>query len=144
MNKIYAYICSKKQRMAEQLKHILEYATSQGYKANVVKPILGGLVISILIIISGLYFHSNMIAVFGIILSTIFAIAFFVAYFFCLIKDPNLLRSERFNLEKAAIEKATLKGDSTIYGHLKAPNSDYLLIEGENSPEPSLSNKEIG
>lgn len=143
MNRRYDYICSKIQFMAEQLKHILEYATSQGYKANVVKPILGGLVVSILIIVSGLYFHSKMVAVFGIVLASIFAIAFFVAYFFCLIKDPNLLRSERFNLEKAAIEKATLKGDSTIYGRLKAPDSDYLLIEGENSSS-SPKNEEIG
>lgn len=129
--------------MAEQLKHILEYATSQGYKANVVKPILGGLIVSILIIVSGLYFHSHIVSVFGIVLASIFAIAFLAAYFICLIKDPNLLRSERFNLEKAAIEKATLKGDSTIYGHLKAPDSDYLLMEGKNSPESSSKIEEI-
>ena len=132
MKKIYDYICSKIVFMSEHLKQLFEFATSQGYKSNVLKPIIVGIIISIIGAVAGAYYKSQIITIGCLILAFIFVISFLIAYFFCLCKNPNLLRSERYNLEKTAIEKATYKGDSAVVGHINIPQKDYVLIEGNN------------
>ena len=131
--KLYNTFAKKIKDMSEHLKQILEYATSQGYRSNVVKPLMGILSFSVIITIGGAYLNCNIVIYFGIGLTMFLVAAFLFAYFFCLFKDPNLLRSERYNLEKTAIEKATIKGDSNLSGYIKAPNTEYLIVDGSNN-----------
>lgn len=125
--------------MSEQFKQFLEFATSQGYRSNVIKPLIVCIIISILGSTAGAYYGSQTIILCCLVLAFIFVIAFLVAYFFCLYKDPNLLRSERYNLEKTAIEKATFKGDSAVTSHLNLPQKDYVIIGGNNDTTPLLN-----
>lgn len=118
--------------MSEAFKHFLEYATSQGYKSNVVKPIMVVFIFSIAGSVVSAIYNAQIVMICCIVLAFILVIAFLFAYFYCLFNNSDLLRSERYNLERTAIEKATLKGDSTIYGHLKLPEQDYIIYNGDN------------
>lgn len=118
--------------MSEVFKHFLEYATSQGYRSNVVKPLIVCLIIAIMGTIVAAIYNITIVVYCCMILAFIFIVAFLVAYFYCLFQNPNLLRSERYNLERTAIEKATLRGDSTIQGYLKMPEQDYIVYTGKN------------
>lgn len=118
--------------MSEHLKQLFEFATSQGNRSNVVKPILIGFIATLIGAVVGVYFESNIITEYCLNLSIVLLVAFLIAYFWCLHKDPNLLRSEKYNLEKTAIEKATFKGDSAVVGHINLPNKDFVIIEGNN------------
>lgn len=123
--------------MSEHFKQFLEFATSQGNRTNVVKPILIGFIVTLVGAIAGVYFNSAIITEYCLNLSIVLLVAFLIAYFICLFKNPDLLRSEKYNLEKTAIEKATFKGDSTVVGHINLPNKDFVVIEGRNQNLPS-------
>lgn len=121
--------------MSEHLKNILESVTSQGYRSNVVKPLMGVMVICGIGSIVAFYYEAEILAFVFIGLVCFTVIAFVVAYYICLFRNPDLLRSERYNLEKTAIEKATIKGDSTNICRIQIPGNDYLLINGNNNRE---------
>ncbi|MFC4477408.1 hypothetical protein [Flavobacterium chungangensis] len=108
---------------------IAENASSQGHKANVVKP-LSGMAIILLLGSGGLYYVGSYLFA-NIIggLAVLIIIAFLVSYFFCLFKNPDLLRSEKYNLEKTAIEKIALVGDSRTSTSINAPEMDYVTVE---------------
>ncbi len=59
-------------------------------------------------------------------LSVLIVLAFLFAYFYCLFKDPNLLRSEKFVLEKTAIEKALMSDSIKKTVSVNPPNSNYV------------------
>jgi undecaprenyl pyrophosphate phosphatase UppP len=127
--------------MSEHFKQLLEIATSQGNRTNVVKPILIGFIVTLVGAIAGVYFNSAIITEYCLNLSIVLLAAFLIAYFVCLYKNPDLLRSEKYNLEKTALEKATFKGDSTVVGHINLPNKDFVVIEGQN--QNLLSNNSV-
>ncbi|MBB4036543.1 glucan phosphoethanolaminetransferase (alkaline phosphatase superfamily) [Dysgonomonas hofstadii] len=126
MSDIYYYICKKARYMSDYLRHIFEHASSQGYKSNVVKSLFG--LLSILLTATILLFKIGE-NVFGYILgclSVLIVLAFLFAYFYCLFKDPNLLRSEKFVLEKTAIEKALMSDSIKKTVSVNPPNSNYV------------------
>jgi hypothetical protein len=108
---------------------IAENASSQGYRSNVVKP-LSGMVIILLLGSGGLYTVKNFLFA-NIIggLAIVLVIAFIISYFFCLLKNPDLLRSEKYNLEKSAIEKIAITGDSRTSSNIVPPIMDYVVVE---------------
>lgn len=140
MKKYIVTFVQKINFMSEHLKQLFEFATSQGNRSNVIKPILIGFVATLVGAVAGVYFKSDIITEHCLNLSIVLLIAFLIAYFLCLFKDPNLLRSEKYNLEKTAIEKATFKGDSAVIGHINLPNKDYVVIEGNNQTLLSNNN----
>lgn len=113
--------------MPQQIRHILENMTSQGYRSNATKPLLGSMVLTAMAGIVAWKCGAVVISYIMIALTIVSSILFFIAYFICLVKDPNLLRSERFNLEKIALEKACMQSTN---GHISAkpPMCDYVEI----------------
>lgn len=115
--------------MHEKLSQILENATSQGYKSNVVKPLMGILIIMLTASIILAYLKVNGLSIACAVFAFLIVIVFLVGYFYCLFTNPDLLRSEKFVLEKTAIENVAFKGDSMSKGFLNAPELDYVKIE---------------
>ena len=137
MGNIYYYICKKIKCMSDYLKHIFEHASSQGYKSNVVKSLFG--LLSILLTATIILFKVEAI-VFGYILgsvSILIVFAFLFAYFYCLFKDPTLLRSEKFILEKTAIEKAMISDSTKMNMSINPPKSEFVTYE------PDAKGKEV-
>lgn len=124
--------------MSEQLKQILEYATSQGYRSNTVKPLMGAMLICFIGAIAAFRCDASIIAYVLTGLGVVLVIAFLIAYFFCLIKDPNLLRSERYNLEKTAIERSSIEDSILGKKRIKTPPSEYVIIEQPDRKEDGL------
>jgi uncharacterized membrane protein len=108
---------------------ILEHATSQGYRSNIIKPLLGMMIIMLLATIILYMVGAFVFANFSGAVCLLLVVAFIISYFYCLFKNPDLLRSERYNLEKTAIEKVSMSGDSMSEGKLQAPKMDYVVIE---------------
>ncbi|WP_039328073.1 hypothetical protein [Myroides sp. A21] len=129
--------------MAKYLNDLLEHATSQGYKSNVIKPLVGILIVFLCGLIAASYFNTDKIILYVLVVLTgICGLMVLVAYFYCLINNPDLLRSERYNIEKTAIEKVSFTGDSSSRSKLKInmPSTDYVIIEGKGqSKEESIN-----
>ena len=119
--------------MSEYLRQILEHASSQGYRSNAIKPLIGGVIICFVLSIIAFYINALIIVYFLIGFGSLFSIGWLFAYFFCLFKDPNLLRSEKYNLEKTAIEKATMFGETNNKRvEINMPPSDYVIEYSES------------
>ena len=67
------------------------------------------------------------------IMLVLFMLLYAAAYIFFGLKDPNLLRSERFNIEKLAIEHGVY-GDS-LRGLAPDPSQQQLLGRSNDVPE---------
>lgn len=114
------------------LKQLFENVTTQGYRSNVIKPLIALLIIMLTATIA--LFHYK-IPFFGYctgILSIIIVIIYLVAYLICLNKNPDLLRSERYNLEKTAMENVAIKGDSNS-AQIQAPQREFIVIQNKNN-----------
>lgn len=121
--------------MTAKLSEIIEHATSQGYRSNVVKPLLGMEVILLLATITCYYIGALIFANILGGLCILLVLCFLVSYFYCLFKNPDLLRSEKYNLEKTAMEKIAISGDSTSKVKVLAPQMDFILVEAKDSIE---------
>ena len=129
IKKVYFYILTKINYMDFKYNEMLEHATSQGYGSNIVKPLLGMMIIMLLATIFLFSVGAFVFANFSGGICLLLVVAFLFSYFYCLFKNPDLLRSERYNLEKTAIEKVSMSGDSMSEGKLQAPKMDYVIIE---------------
>lgn len=128
IKKLYFYALNKINYMVKY-DEILEHATSQGYRSNIIKPLLGMMIIMLLATIILYMVGAFVFANFSGAVCLLLVVAFIISYFYCLFKNPDLLRSERYNLEKTAIEKVSMSGDSMSEGKLQAPKMDYVVIE---------------
>jgi hypothetical protein len=126
---LYLYILKKAKKMSDKFKEIFENATSQGYRSNVVKPLMGFLIITFIFTAVFVYLEINILAYITFGISGLTALVFLSGYIYCLIKNPDLLRSEKYNLEKTAIEKIAIKGDSTSEVKIISPEMDYVVVE---------------
>lgn len=133
----YCYIYNKINYMAKYLKDLLEHATTQGYKSNVIKPLSGMMIIFLIGTVVLSYFNVAYFPIVLGVLTTICGIGMLFAYFFCLFKNPDLLRSEKYNLEKTAIEKVSITGDSSTRASILMPRSDYI-IEGQQGVHETI------
>lgn len=127
MKQLILYVCRKSKRMSEHLRQLFEYATSQGYRSNTVKPLMGAMLICFVGSIAAYIYDASVIAYLFAGLGVVMTIAFLVAYFICLIKDPNLLRSERYNLEKTAIERTAINDSMQGKRIIKSPSTEYVI-----------------
>lgn len=134
-NKTNSYICSFTERMYNSISSLIQHATSQGYRSNVVKPLTGMAIVLLIATVVLFYFK---VIIFGYIigsLAVVLILAFLFSYFFCLVKNPDLLRSEKYNLEKTAMEKVAITGDSTNRHSIAMPQSDFVIVEGNQERE---------
>ncbi len=129
VKKVYFYILTKINFMALKYNEMLEHATSQGNRSNVVKPLLGMMVI---LLVAVVFLYKVDAVLFASILggvAILLVFAFLYSYFYCLFKNPDLLRSEKYNLEKTAMEKVSFSGDSTSKIKVNLPEMQYIVAE---------------
>ena len=89
--------------------------------------IFAPLLTSALLFKAPLFLVIVLVSAFGVIV-----LLFFFSYIYCLIKDPDALRSESFVLKKMAIEKSSL-GDSTSGNMIEASAETIKIEERRNN-----------
>lgn len=116
-------------------KELLERSDSSGSKSTILKPLtwllsvfIGGMVLLIKV-----NAPSWTIIFFSIILGLGISI-FFFSYIYCLFKDRDALRSEKYSIQKMAIEKGVY-GDNMI--GLIYSNEPKALNESKNLSDQS-------
>lgn len=136
MKKLYFYIFRKFYGMNVKLSQILENATSQGYRSNAIKPLSGLIIICITSSFLFAYINVMTLSIVFSIVTILLIVGFVIGYFYCLFNSPDLLRSEKYILEKTAIEKVSQLGDSFNKGAtIVNPDLDYVVVESMKSQE---------
>jgi lipopolysaccharide export LptBFGC system permease protein LptF len=99
------------------IKELFSKAVVEGSKSTVLKP-LGGVLGALfgLVALSAYLRFSLWLLILFVILTCISFILFLWAFVYCLIKSPESLRSEKYSIQKMAIEKGII-GDN-ITGQL--------------------------
>lgn len=88
-------------------------ASQVGEKSNVVSVIIALIGLLLVVMILAVIYKAPTWVIASILaFAIIFCVFFMVIYTYCLLKDPDLLRSERMVLKKMAIERK-LVGDSS-------------------------------
>jgi glucan phosphoethanolaminetransferase (alkaline phosphatase superfamily) len=115
------------------IKSFLEKNSASGSKSTILAPLawLIGICFGALIVLISINAHTNYTyIVLGIILLAAFL--FFFVYIYCLFKDRDALRSEKFTIQKIAIQRG-IYGDN-IVGKLEDKSDDIKLLKtGDNS-----------
>lgn len=95
-------------------KELFERSDSSGSRSTILKPLTWFLSILIggLILLIRLKAPNWILVLFAIILCLVISI-FFFAYVYCLFKDRDALRSEKYSIQKMAIEKGIV-GDNIV------------------------------
>ena len=96
------------------IKELFERSDASGSKSTILKPLTWflSLVIGGLILLIKLGAPNWTIVLFAIIVC-IAILLFFFAYVYCLFKDRDALRSEKYSIQKMAIEKGII-GDNIV------------------------------
>jgi hypothetical protein len=118
------------------IRALLQQASAEGSRSTALKP-LGWLVGMLCASSIALFSFSNPIPLWvGItfVALTVLAVAgYLIAYFFLMIKDRDALRSERYSIQKLAIEKGIV-GDN-ISGVLQIDEIETPKLLSEASAE---------
>ena len=122
--------------MGFQINELFNSATSQGSRSNVLKPIISIFGIFLLTSLVLFYLKVDLAGYISLGFALLIACAAVFGFFYCLFKNPDLLRSEKHILERFAIEKASIKGDS-IEGKVLPPKMEYTSYEEINIPVES-------
>lgn len=134
MKRIFLYILDKFKAMsAKAYRELFNSATSQGSKANVIKPLISTIITMLVGALLSAYYGFEMIMIACLVMAIFGFLGLLVSYFFCLFTNPDYLRSEKYNLEKTAIEKTAMLGDSMV--KIIPPTLDYTLIEQKGTNE---------
>lgn len=121
------------------LKTLFEHAISEGSRSTALKP-LGWLVAMLASTTLAAFYWTTprWIGTIFAIFTIITVITYLGSYLYFLIKDPDALRSERYSLQKLAIEKG-LYGDNLI---------GRITLDDIRKPQPlaadSSETKELG
>lgn len=116
---------------AELLSALLQHNIAKGYKSNVLNPLIWLTGTFFIAIVGAIISKAPTWILIVLIVLLILIIGLFsFAYCFCLIKNPDALRSEKYSIEKMAIEKGYI-GDS-IKGMMK---KESFTAQGEVAAE---------
>lgn len=99
--------------MSKEINSILAHASSAGSKSNAVKPILGAVIAFGVGTILSIPLKEVYVTYAFLGVTVLAGLAYLIMCIIFLFKNPDILRSEDYNLEKTALEKITL-GDSSI------------------------------
>lgn len=112
------------------IKEFLSKAIVNGNKSTVLLPLrwFVGISISATIITAGISAPIWLIIIFSI-LSSLSALLFIFAYVYCLLNNPDSLRSEKYTIQKMAIQKGFWGDD--IAGAVKIETKEDLGLLGE-------------
>ena len=134
------YVHLQKKEMSEFISSIFKQATAQGFKSNVVKPLMG---MFTLFVIATVVLYWLEVPYFSIAMGCLMMIAgivFLIAYLYCLFKNPDYLRSEKFVVEKMAIEKAALGNSMTPM--IKLPETEYVIVDSNKENNKNIQEEE--
>lgn len=106
------------------VRELLSHSDASGAKSTILKPLTWFLALIIGGILLLLQFDSPMgLTIMFAIIFCIGVVIFFFVYIYCLIHDRDSLRSEKFTIQKLAIEKGIM-GDDII--GIIPPSNNYL------------------
>lgn len=119
----------------ELIMAFLRHASSKGSRSTVLKP-LGWLIPMLLssMLISFYIGSPSWVSVLLVVFNILTVALYFFTYMFCLFKDRDALRSEKFSIQKMAIEKGYLGDDST--GLLNPSKNIDLLVGSHTEVDP--------
>ncbi|MEQ8244578.1 hypothetical protein [Fulvivirga sp.] len=96
----------------EIIKELLQRSDTSGSKSTILKPLTWFIVVIISgIILLQIYDSPNWIVVMFAVILVVAILIFFFAYIYCLFTDKDAIRSEKYSIQKMAIEKGIF-GDS--------------------------------
>lgn len=118
--------------MSEIYKLLASQLSNQGSKTNIVRPLI--YLMGVLLASSIFLFQYNIEIAGYIVLGAagVVLLSFLVIYFICLFTNPDLLRSEKFVLEKTAIERTAQIGDSNYKATILPPDSEFVIFHQED------------
>jgi hypothetical protein len=97
------------------IRMLMQHAEAGGSRSTVLKPVGGMLAIFVSATLLAFYFKlPNLVGTILLICMSISALLYIFSYIFFMFKDKDALRSEKFFLEKMALEKGLI-GDN-IHG----------------------------
>lgn len=114
------------------IKSFLNQANANGSKTNVIKPLLSLIVFFLAALITSSNYCPSWITIVLAIVMFALSIFFIFVFWYCLMKQPDLLRSEKFNLDKMVVEH-------TRYNQTK----DTLPFDIENIVKETPDNERI-
>ncbi|MEQ4624759.1 hypothetical protein [Providencia manganoxydans] len=119
-------------------------ANHAGEKSTVIHPLLWLIGIFMSALVIGAYFTTSQFIVIGIFVLLCIMLCFFIAvYGYCLIKNPDYLRSEKWSIQKMAIENRIVGDDITgqktesIKTTFSVENDGQVLISESDSSSNS-------
>jgi len=118
------------------IRALLQQASAEGSRSTALKP-LGWLVGMLCAASIALFSFSNPIppwvGITFVALTTVAVAGYLIAYFYLMIKDRDALRSERYSIQKLAIEKGIVGDD--ISGVLQIDEIETPKLLSEASAE---------
>lgn len=121
------------------IKSFIQHASAGGYRSTVLKPIGG--ILGMFLGATLLAFYFKMPSWVGKVFvgSSLFIVSVFLfSYIYCMFTDKDALRSERFFLQKMAIEKGLVGDDSR--GLFQQSEKKEKLIPAPNSNLNNIEN----
>jgi hypothetical protein len=112
-----------------QLAALLQQATAQGSRSTVLRPLTGLIAALGILWLGALEFQAPNWMIVTLFAGVVCVVILFLGtYVYCLLKNPEMLRTEKYSIQKLAIEKGFV-GDS-LTGLL---NEDALkrLVQGQ-------------
>ncbi len=114
-------------------------ANQTGEKSTIIHPLLWVISILISALIAEVYFEAdNLLKIGTFLLLFIILMFLMIVYWHCLINKPDYLRSEKWSIQKMAIEKQVV-GDSYTGEHVEKQYTS-LTSGGENYDSPKTIN----
>jgi len=114
------------------IKAFLEHASADGSRSTVLKPLGWLLLICVGAILSVLYMKGpTWIVILFFLAIGIIIILYLFTFIYCLFTDKDALRTEKYSIQKLAIEKGFVGDD--IFGQLDPDQAETQKLLGESS-----------
>ena len=128
-------------RMADQFSEVLQRALLRNAKSTVLKALgwLVALLLSASVFASRFGTDKWLVVMLGC-LDCLAILVYIAAFIFFALKDPDQLRSEKFSIQKMAMERGFIGDDIKGYFKLDSPEG-VALIEGSKREEKGKANE---
>ena len=122
----------------ELIKTFLQQASARGSRSTALYPLGWALGLVLASLIVAIWEHAVMwVIVLLSVCSSVLLVAYIIAYFFFMVKNPDALRSEQFSLSKMQIEKSQIGDTSHGFQEIEATANVRA-----NLPEPNGENED--
>ena len=117
---------------AEILQSLLQHANASGSKSTALQPLVWVITVLTTALVAAVQVQASPWIVGGLaVLAGVVVLALLAAYWHFAVKNPDYLRSERFNLTKMQIEKNQLGDTSVGFKDSYAKLPALPALEGE-------------